>query len=117
MQRDARAFLWDVRDAADAIAGFSKGQTFDDYAANLMLRSAIERQLEIIGEALNRLSKTAPDVAARISELPRAIGLRNILIHGYDEIENATIWSTVEVALPQLRAKAAALLDELGDAP
>jgi uncharacterized protein with HEPN domain len=60
MQRDPRAFLWDAREAATAIGEFVNGKTFDDYAANRMLRSTVERQFEIIGEALNQLNKLDP---------------------------------------------------------
>jgi uncharacterized protein with HEPN domain len=57
MRRDPRAYLWDVREAADAIAGFVQFRSFDDYARDLMLRSAVERQLAIIGEALSQLAR------------------------------------------------------------
>jgi uncharacterized protein with HEPN domain len=52
MQRDPRARLWDVRQAADSIVAFIGGRSFDDYVADVMLRSAVERQFEIVGEAL-----------------------------------------------------------------
>jgi uncharacterized protein with HEPN domain len=58
MQRDARAFLWDAHSAAKAIAEFTCGKSFDDFSNDLMLRSAVERQFEIIGEALSQLAKT-----------------------------------------------------------
>ena len=57
MQRDARAFLWDVRRSADAIARYIDHRDRDGYLADDMLRSAVERQFEIIGEALNQLSQ------------------------------------------------------------
>ena len=82
MDRDPRAYLWDAKKSADAIAEFVRGRTFDDYAADSMLRSAVERQFEIIGEALRRLEKTAPDAAPRLPERSQAIAFRNILIHG-----------------------------------
>lgn len=52
MDRDPRAYLWDARDSADAIAEFVTGRTLNDYLADRMLRSAVERQFEIVGEAL-----------------------------------------------------------------
>ncbi len=69
MQRDPRAFLWDVQQAAGAIAQFTAGLDAAGYRANLLIRSAVERQFEIIGEALNRLSKEAPDLADRVPNL------------------------------------------------
>ena len=66
MQRDARAYLTDVRDAATLIRQFVQGKTLADYRADPMLRSAVERQFEIIGEACNQLAKTAPTLSERI---------------------------------------------------
>ena len=60
MQRDPRAYLWDAREAAGAILEFVAGKTFEDYASDRLLRSAVERQFEIIGEALNQLCKIEP---------------------------------------------------------
>jgi uncharacterized protein with HEPN domain len=71
MGHDARAYLWDAREAADAIAGFVRDRDFNQYASDLMLRSVVERQFAIIGEALNQLSKVDPGLAVRIPELPR----------------------------------------------
>ena len=62
MEHDPRAWLWDVRLAADSIATFVQGRSFADYAGELMLRSAVERQFEIAGEALTRLSREAPEI-------------------------------------------------------
>jgi uncharacterized protein with HEPN domain len=66
MQHDPRAWLWDVREAADSIAAFVQGRSLADYAIDLMLRSAVERQFEIAGEALSR---EAPDIAAQPPDL------------------------------------------------
>jgi len=60
MQRDARTFLWDIRDAADAIQGYVQGRSFDDYLANRLLRSGVEREFVTVGEAMSQLAKTAP---------------------------------------------------------
>jgi uncharacterized protein with HEPN domain len=117
MAHDPRAYLWDAADAAAAVAGFIAGRTRDDYLANRMLRSAVERQCEIVGEALNRLSRAAPDLAARIPHLSRAVAFRNLLIHGYATIDDATVWRTVTEDPPTLAAHVTALLRDLGDAP
>jgi uncharacterized protein with HEPN domain len=117
MQHDARAWLWDVRRAADSIAEFVKDRSFVDYEADLMLRSAAERQLEIAGEALTRLSREAPQMARRLPDLRRAIAMRNALIHGYRAVDDATVWHTIRTDLPVLRGQIEALLAELGDRP
>ena len=82
MRRDPRSFLWDVRDAADTIASFVHGRSFGDYSADRMLRSAVERQLEIFGEALSQLTRTDPGLAGRIPNHRRIVDFRNALIHG-----------------------------------
>lgn len=117
MRRDPRSFPWEVRDAADAIASFVQGCGFGDYIADRMVRSAVERQFEIIGEASSQLARTDPPMAARIPDLRRIIGFRDVLIHGYDRVDDAAVWRVIEVDLPPLRAQAAALLTELGETP
>jgi uncharacterized protein with HEPN domain len=117
MRRNPHSFLWDVCDSADAIASFIQGRDFDAYMADRMLRSAVERQFEIIGEALSQLSKIEPALAARVSDIRRIVGFRNTLIHGYDRVDDASVWRIVAEDLPSLRREAAALLADLGDAP
>lgn len=82
MQHDPRSFLWDAREAAAAAARFIGGRTREHYLTDQLLRSAVERQCEILGEALNRLRRSAPEIASRIPDAARAIAFRNLLIHG-----------------------------------
>ena len=117
MQHDPRAWLWDALQAADHIAAFLRGRSLPDYLGDPLLRSAVERQFEIVGEALNRLAQEVPDIARRTPDLRRAVGMRNVLIHGYREVDNGNVWQTAQSSLPALRAEVAALLAELGDAP
>jgi uncharacterized protein with HEPN domain len=114
MKRDARAFLWDARESADAIAEFVIGRTEADYRADRMLRAAVERHFEIIGEALRQVSRVAPALAARIPELAQAVAFRNRLIHGYDTVDDTTVWHTAQTDLPRLRDRVDALLAESG---
>ena len=79
-----------------------------------MLRSAVERQFEIMGEALNQLSKTAPELAAQIPDLPRIVAFRNVLIHGYAVVDNAIVWRAVQEHLPDLLAVLDRLLASSG---
>ena len=74
----------------------------------------MERQFEIIGEALSRLSKEAPDLAARVPNLRNIVGFRNVLIHGYAVIDDGRVWEIVTALLPSLRPTVTALLAELG---
>lgn len=73
------------------------------------MRSAVERQFEIIGEALSRLNKSEPTIAARISEYRRIIGFRNVLIHGYDAVTDSITWDIVQTKLPILTRELSAL--------
>ena len=68
MPREPKAYLHDMRQAAALIADFTEGLDFDAYAADAMVRAAVERQFEIIGEALGQLAKLDPEMAGRISE-------------------------------------------------
>lgn len=117
MERDPRSFLWDVRESADAILRFTEGRSLDDYLADDMLSAAVERHFEIIGEALNRLAKTAPNIAARIPDLANAVAFRNLLIHGYATVDHGIVWRTAREDLPSLRQVIIDLLIELGDQP
>jgi uncharacterized protein with HEPN domain len=76
-----------------------------------MLRAAVERKFEIIGEALARLLKFDPTIASRISESQRVIGFRNILIHGYADVADRLVWDIVQAKLPQLHLEVVALLE------
>lgn len=88
----------------DAIAAMTSGKTFVEFDSDIVLRSAVERQFEIIGEALARLARTDAKTAELIPDLRAAVALRNILIHGYAVIDRARVWDVVAVDLPRLRA-------------
>lgn len=102
--------MWDAKSAADAIASFAANRTFENYRSDLLLRSAVERQFEIIGEAPNRLSRVSPDLAAQIPDLGRMVAFRNILIHGYAVVDDEIVWRAIHENLPTLQAKLAELL-------
>lgn len=113
MQRDPRAFLWDVREAALAIQSFTEGMDASAYVSNQLVQAAVERKFEVIGEALNQLAKLDPSLAARISDLPQIVAFRNQLIHGYATINATTVWNISRSALPGLLEAVQGLLDEL----
>ena len=115
MQHDPRAFLWDVRDSALAIQSFVADLNSSTYALNSMAQAACERKFEIIGEALNQLSKVDPVMASKISDLPQIIAFRNQLIHGYAKIKASTVWTVIEDSLPPLLKCVCELLDDLGE--
>lgn len=114
MKRDPIAFLWDAKDALDFIERHT--QTFDEarFLAEPVLQAAVERKFEIIGEALNQFSKHKPDIAGQIDELSGVVSFRNMLAHGYVNIDARRVWRIVVVSLPLLKASLQKLL---ADAP
>ena len=91
---------------------FTAGKSFDEYEQDVMLRAAVERQFEIIGEALAQLAKLDPIIAERISKHSRVIAFRNILIHGYADVDDLLVWDIVQTKLPVLCREVEALLKE-----
>ncbi len=116
MQHDPRAFLWDVREAAQAILSFVANIDAAAYASTPLVHSAVERKFEIIGEALSQLAKLDAALAARVPNLAQIVAFRNQLIHGYAKVNHSTVWNVVHDSLPPLLACVQALLQELGDA-
>jgi uncharacterized protein with HEPN domain len=110
MRLEIRKNLEDVRQAAARVHEFTDGRTRDDYASSPLLRSAVERQLMIIGEALVRLSREAPDVASRLRDVRRVIAFRNLLVHGYDALDDDVVWDVVRTHVPALLAAVSSLL-------
>ena len=96
MRPDTLGLLEDIRDAARFIAEDTVGMTYDAFELDRRTRQLVERNFEIIGEAVNRLRRHAPAVAERISAYGQIIGLRNALIHGCDAIGYPTGWNLVE---------------------
>lgn len=94
--------LEDAFDACERAQGFLKGIPLDTFLNSELLRSAVERQLEIIGEALNAASKQDDSLEKIIPDLPRIIGLRNRLIHGYDSADPEIVWDVVKCNIPSL---------------
>jgi len=112
MQPDIRRFLYDIQLACEALIEFTRDRSLDNYQDDLLLRSGVERQIEIIGEALNQASKIAPTLAEEINGFRQIINLRNVIIHGYASIENETIWGILQNDLPVLHEQVRKLLDE-----
>ena len=95
------ASLWDMLDAARAVVEFTQGRRFEELLADRMLRSAVERNLEIAGEAARRVSAETRDA---LPDIPwrSIIGLRNVLAHEYDEIRYEILWKLCKDELPVL---------------
>ena len=113
MRRDPRAYLWDAREAIEAIEVFTRGRSGEDFRQDLLLRSAVERQFEIVGEALSQLARNDQSVAGQVPDLGQIVAFRNILIHGYATVDSDRVWRVVHESLPGLRDAVNRLLDEL----
>lgn len=112
MPREPGKYLHDIARAAASVQEFVAGRSLESWRDDLLLQSAVERQFEIMGEALNQLSRHAPEVAERIPEYKRIIAFRNILIHGYADVDSDLVWGVIERKLPALQQSVAKLLDE-----
>jgi uncharacterized protein with HEPN domain len=102
MQLQSRKLLEDMRDAAAEIAAITRTQSLANYQSNKQLRWSVERGFEIVGEALSQLTKFDSSLADKISERRKIISFRNILIHGYSQIDPAKTWDIVQKDLPVL---------------
>jgi uncharacterized protein with HEPN domain len=96
MQLDVRQCLFDIQQGCHLLGVFTAGKTFTDYSSDPLLRSAIERQFEIIGEALNQMLKLEKQLISRVSDCQRIIAFRNRLIPGYVIVSNQMLWDIIE---------------------
>ena len=111
MRPESRKYLFDIQAACERLRRFAARKRLEDYRRDDLLRSAVERQFEIIGEAIGQLARIDAETAAGISERGKIIAFRNILIHGYAVIDHAVVWDIVETKLPVLGREIDALLD------
>jgi len=110
MKLEIKKFLYDIKESIDSIENYlGERRDFNIYISNKMLRRAIEREFEIIGEALNRIEKI--DSTINISSKKQIISMRNRVIHGYDKIDNEIIWGTIIRHLPKLKEEIEFLLN------
>jgi uncharacterized protein with HEPN domain len=109
---EVQKYLFDIAEACGLIEEFVAGKSFEDYTQDRMLRSAVERQLEIVGEALAGLLRVAPELSARVTDARRIIAFRNRLIHGYASVADEVVWGVIEANLSVLKREVNALADE-----
>lgn len=114
MHPRAPKLLEDIRSAADFVKTATHGVVLEQFKQDRLLRQAVERNFEIIGEAMRRLEKDDPDTVAHITHYRHIIAFRNVLIHGYDVIEPAIVWSAITDDLVPLLGDVQALLDGAG---
>lgn len=104
-----KKFLHDILEAISHIENFTSGFSFNEYENDLLVRRAVERELEIIGEAMNKLLILSPTIEIRHAR--RIVDLRNRVIHGYDKVDNGVIWGVIKKHLPNLNQEVAGILE------
>lgn len=115
---EVRKYLYDILEAGRLLCQFISDKTLEDYVADPLLRSAVERQFEVIGEALNRAIQIDSSLEQDISDTRRIVAFRNRLIHGYASIDAQIVWGIIESNLDKLIRQVEALLmaaDSLSD--
>ena len=110
MTRDREKFVFDVFESSRYLAQFTADETLDRYVNDRAFRRVIERELQIIGEALMQLKKLDPKVVARFSESERIIAFRHVLVHGYHELDGGLVWNILKQKLPALQRELEVLL-------
>jgi uncharacterized protein with HEPN domain len=112
MDNDVKSWLFDILQSINEIDSYFKDSTlnFDEYVIDFKTKRAVERNIEIIGEAINRILKK--DEKFKIENSQKIIGTRNRIIHGYDKISDDLIWSIVINHLPKLKIEVNNLLAE-----
>lgn len=102
MDNEIKKYLFDIKESVDSIENYlGKKRDFNVYKSDKMLRRAVEREFEIIGEAMNRIDKIDSEI--NISSKKQIISMRNRVIHGYDKIDDEIIWGTIVRHLPILK--------------
>lgn len=115
MRNDLAKRLHDARVGCLKIGEITRDIDFAEYLSNEVVRLAVERLLEIVGEALSVALRIDPSLEDRYIDLRRAVGLRNRIIHGYDDINDAVIWDIVKSNVPPLARDLGILLDDAPD--
>ena len=98
--------------ALERVPRYLAGRTMEAYLADDLCRSAVERQLEVSGDALGQLRKLAPDLFARIPEGPLIVAFRNVLAHGYATLDHRRVYDAATTKVAALMSAIQDLLDE-----
>lgn len=110
MNREAKKYLFDIKTSIESIDEYlGEKRDFFVYQQNKLLRRAVEREIEIIGEAINKLMKISPDLL--IENARQIVDTRNWVIHGYDKVDDVVIWGIISNHLPKLYKEVKKYLD------
>jgi uncharacterized protein with HEPN domain len=114
MDEKIQKWLYDIKFAIEEVDNYfdEKERNFFEYKENVMLKRAVERDLEIVGEAINRIIKSDENFIDQISNARSIVGLRNQVIHAYDNISDENIWSVLITHLPKLKKEIDDLIEK-----
>ena len=112
MDETLQKYLYDVLGAVTEILSYfeERPKQFNEFTSNLMLRRAVERNIEIMGEAMNRVLKQYPDI--KISNARKIVDTRNYIIHSYDSLSSDILWSIIINHLPLLKKEVEDLINK-----
>ena len=111
--RNPQKFLYDIVNCCEFVLEMTKGKTVEEYKNDRIFRSALERELQIIGEAMLKLDNTFPEISEQIAQHRSIIGFRHVLVHGYASLDPDTVWNVVETKIVTLLQQAQTLLKKL----
>ena len=114
MQREIRLLLTDILESIAKIRTFTAGLTLDTYCNHDLVRSAVERQFSTIGEAIRRLRYVSDEATRRIDHEIAISGLRNVLVHEYELVDDVEVWRVIQESLPRLKQQIDNWAAELG---
>ncbi len=112
MPRDREKYLYDMLDSCRFLLELTSGEPIDRYVQDRMFRGAVQRELQIIGEAMIQLRSLDADLAEQIPEHDQIIRFRHVLVHGYHELDSGVVWHVVTNKLDALRVDLESLLKE-----
>lgn len=110
--RNPQKYLYDIINCSEFVLQLTKDKSVDDYKNDRVFRSALERELQIIGEAMLQLDRMSPEIVKKISEHRSIIGFRHVLVHGYDSLNPDTVWNVVETKIALLLNRAKEILQQ-----
>jgi len=113
MPRSLAKLLFDVLDRSQAVRDATAGRTLDDYRRDRVLRSAVERELEVLGEAVRQAIRLDPTLEASIPDAKQVVAFRNWLAHAYADIDEEIVWAIVQHDVPKLERDVRALYERL----
>ncbi len=112
MLHDARMYLWDIYDNSSFAIDDLANHSFSEFQSDRRLRASTIQHLMIVGEACRQLRDLDVTVASQLPGLDKAVGMRNILVHEYSDIDYELVWETVGQHLAALRDSALKLYEE-----